>query len=114
MTHFNKYKDSSSLLIKAYEDDQYYKSYFISNVLAKHISDKKTLDSIQIVTLSYIRFITNAISTLYNKKVIRTINYSKNKQINELFNIVNEAYNNVAIELDKYTFLSGTTALKAN
>lgn len=114
MTHFNKYKDSSSLLIKAYEDDQYYKSYFISNVLAKHISDKKTLESIQIVTLPYIRFITNAISTLYNKKVIRTINYSKNKQINELFNIVNEAYNDVSIELDKYTFLSGTTALKAN
>lgn len=113
MKSINKYKSISNNIIKTYEDDIHYKNHFVNNVLNKHIVDKKTLESLQIVILPFVRFITNSISTLYNQPVIRSINNNDSK-ILELFKEVENAYINQANNIDKYTFLSGMVAVKSH
>lgn len=108
----NKYKSQVEHIISTYEDDDYYKSYFEKNILAKHIQDNKSRGQIQLVTIPFLKFITDSISLLYSKSVVRTINYSENKEINDIFNIVNESFDDVAEQIDKYTFIGGMSALK--
>lgn len=107
----NKYKSQAADVIRSYEDDLYYKNRFISSVLAKHIESEKTRDKIQIVCLPIIRLITDSISCLYNKKVIRTLN-NDDESIKELFGEVEKSFDKKSVLVDKYTKLSGMLALK--
>jgi len=116
----NKYKTLAEHIIKTYEDDEYYKnSIFKNEVLGKHIVDKfgniddKAISQIQIMVLPFVRFITTAISQLYSKPVLRTINTDNNK-ILELFEEVCSAYDNISEDIDKYTFAGGMSAVKAH
>lgn len=113
MKSINKYKSAANVIIKSYEDDLYYKEHFIGNVLSKHIVEQKTLNSLQIVVLPFIRFVTNSISTLYNQPVIRDIDTDK-KDVLDLFREVENAYIKQANNIDKYTFLSGMVAVKSH
>lgn len=113
MKSINKYKSTANVIIKSYEDDLYYKNHFMSNVLTKHIGDQKTINSLQVVVLPFIRFVTNSISTLYNQPVLRDINTDK-KEVLELFREVEDAYIKQANNIDKYTFLSGMVAVKSH
>jgi len=113
----NNYKSLSEKIIKIYNDDEYYKNYFKTNVLGKHIvnkdgdADEKEIESIQVITLPFLKFVTNSISQLYSKPVLRSIN-SDNQDLLDILKEVTTSYDEIAEEVDKYTFAGGMTALK--
>lgn len=109
----NKYKKTSEELIKIYEDNEYYKQYFYDNILSKQIKDEGSRSQLLVVPFTFINFIVNSICTLYSKNVLRTHNYMENEKINDIFNIVNNKLNNITNNIDRYTFLTGTTAVKS-
>lgn len=113
MNSDNPYKIKSEEIISSYEDDIYYENRFKNVILAKHIKSQDTLNEIQLAILPIIRFVVNSMSTLYNKKVIRTLN-TENKKINDLFSKVSLAFDNESIQIDRYTKLSGMLALKSH
>ena len=110
---YNKFKSKSDLIIKSYEDPEFYKNHFISNVLSKHINDQKKIDQLQISIIDFLKFVTDTLSVMYNDQVIRTIN-SEDKKLNDLLTEVSTAYDKVSPNIDKYTFISGMTAVKAH
>ena len=112
MTYTNIYRIDANNIIKAYKSDEEAFKLVEQSALQDELSS--SFSSKSRVVFPLINFVTDTLSKTYTEKVTRELDEKNknNKELQKLLIEVNEAYNKISTTLDKYTFLTGTTALK--
>lgn len=109
----NKYIKNAERVLNSYEDEDY--AYKQVRVEANKDEDITVFDKKARIVFPFLNFVTDNLSKMYSETVIRTLdeNNKNNNKLQSLLKEVNDSFNLVSKTVDKYTFLTGNTAVKS-